>query len=429
MPSVTIALHRGQRAALATTKRIIALLAGSGGGKTTVGAIWLIREIKRFWNTPVDTQLYLVATPTSDLRHAALAALRPMLRALGDPAYGVEADGWAESEKTWHLKNGAQVVFRSADRPGALEARHYRAAWCDEWGQVTDAAHSAVLRRTAFFNGRVFISTTPYVSAGWTRELVDSARTDPDVFLLQFPSIWNPSYPVSPFMRALRVEPWWRFAMFHLGILTKPEGAALPNFDHATHVIDPFDVGYLVEQRRWDVDAGIDFGGAHPTAIAYGAEGATGLHIWREWVREEVSVYDIARELKAAKPRPRRLFYDPSALQLAIELQRQLSGTGITLIKAVNDQKVGVRTMYGRLQNRTLFFHRGRVPLIIAGVERLRWAPGKEKLVDEMDDESDALRYLVMGRARKGAKMPESAAKPAQRRVAHATAGIMRREF
>lgn len=440
-PRILVPVHEGQRRALASTRKITAVLAGSGGGKTTIGPIWLTRRIALHWDDPLEQQKYLVVAPTTDLLGLALTALSPYLKVLGDPTIGEDGDGHIlthrEHGHSWHLRNGAIVYFRSADRPGALEGRHYRAAWADEWGQVDEAAHSTLIRRLGFYNGDLLITTTPYVAEGWTAELVQAHRDgDEDIELVQFPSVLNPGYSLKEWRRLKATMPPWLFAMFFRGLLTRPEGAAYPNFDPAKHVEDWF-------QRPpglvgWDHYAGMDFGLAHPTAIVRGLLTPTGaLHIDREFVEEGVVESDIAHELQAMKVK--LAFADPSAAQV-IEgvrrhrcekcdgrtppIQTEPLGGG-----KLNDVTAGVAEVYGRLQSMALRLMRGRVPRTIAGIERLRWDKDRRSLVKRDDDEADALRYLCMGLARKRGRIHTTKRANAPRGARPATANLMQRPF
>jgi hypothetical protein len=415
---VPVRIHDGQRRALLSKARRTYLFAGSGGGKTTIGPHWLLPRIKKAMGWPLRTRNFLVAAPTTDLLFPAYAELAPWLRRLGDPRYGDGKDGFVRSTKTWHLKGGILIRFRSLDNPGSIEGVHYRAAWVDEGGQIDDKTHSTVLRRLAFHLGDLLVTTTPYVSEGWTLQVVQDFRrkADPEIEVIHFPSVMNPMYPRKEFERLMETEPWWRFAMFYLGLLSKPEGAAWPNFDEDVHVIEEFE-----PLPGWHVYMGLDFGSAHPTAIVWGAWSpeTNRLYIFREHVESGMSVSDVARVILTR--RPRLIFADPSAAQIINELRtvHRLPVTtgddlpsakiipGLAKIK-INDIKGGVAEVYGRLQQRRLLFLRGRCPKVVAGVERARWAEGtgKEQLVKKDDDEADALRYLAMGLSAFGRTRP-----------------------
>jgi hypothetical protein len=430
---VPVRIHDGQRMVLDSKKRRVYCFAGSGGGKTSIGPHWLLPRIKRASGWPIHTRNFLVGAPTSDLLFPAYAELAPWLRRLGDPRFGDARDGFVRSTKTWHLKGNILIRFRSLDRPGSIEGVHYRAAWIDEGGQIDDKTHSAVIRRIAFHLGDLLVTTTPYVSEGWTLAVVESFRRgdDPDIEVVHFPSVWNPMYPAKEFYRFMETEPWWRFAMFYLGLLSKPEGAAYPNFDERTHVIDPFDQ----PPTGWHVYAGIDFGGAHPTAIvwAWWSPATNRLYVFREWVEVDASITEVAEALLSK--RPRMIYADPSAAQIIKELKTKhrlpiSDGSDLPSKVRINDVKAGVAMVYGRLADRTLFFLRGRTPKTVAGLERLRWQEGKEALVKKDDDEADAVRYLVVGLSAYGrTKALPGSQTPTRRRDAPLTAGLLRKEW
>ena len=408
-PKAVVPVHAGQRRALLSKAKQTIVLAGSGGGKTTIGPVWLVQRIARHWDEPDAMQRYLVAAPTNDLLGPALASLRPYLELLGDRTKGDAGNGYTPSDKehghSWHLRNGAIVYFRSADRPGALEGRHYRAAWCDEWGQVDDDAHNTVIRRIAYYDGDLLITTTPYVAEGWTAAAVEAHRAgDPDIELIQYPSILNPAYPRREFERLRKTMPPWLFAMFYRGLLARPEGAVYPNFDPAIHVEDPFEPPAGVP--GWEQYAGIDFGLAHPTAIVRGLLTPSGaLHLNGEWVETDVVESDIAHALQAMSVR--MVFADPAAAQVTEGIRRHRCEACRGRTPAItteplgggkiNDVMAGDTEVYGRLASRTLRLMRGRVPRTIAGLERLRWDKERRGHVKRDDDEADATRYLCMG--------------------------------
>jgi len=59
MPKFTYELHPGQARAFDSEAQYVAMIAGTGGGKTWFGSIWLAREIKK--DVKAD---YLAVAPT-----------------------------------------------------------------------------------------------------------------------------------------------------------------------------------------------------------------------------------------------------------------------------------------------------------------------------------------------------------------------------
>jgi len=78
---VRLLLHKGQQQAWRSERRIVAVISGTQGGKTTFGPWWLWREITR--SGPGD---YIAATSTYDL--FALKML-PALREVFEDVLGI----------------------------------------------------------------------------------------------------------------------------------------------------------------------------------------------------------------------------------------------------------------------------------------------------------------------------------------------------
>lgn len=222
-----VVLHMGTAPAWELRCPVLVLSAGTGGGKTTFGPPWLYREIQEHQDEPVDTQKYLVLAPTYarflEPGGSTLDAFLTWFAPFGT---------YQSSRRIFTMRNGAQILFGTADKPTSIEGIHYRAIWADELGQYPLLAWETMRRRAAFYQGRILGTTTPY-NAGWyKREVWDpAAKGSTSIRVVNFASIANPSYPVAEFERARREMPRWRFEMFHLGIPRRPAGLVYQQFD------------------------------------------------------------------------------------------------------------------------------------------------------------------------------------------------------
>jgi len=122
-----------------------------------------------------------------------------------------------ELTKKLVITEGGRVIMGSADNPLSLEGAHVRAAWLDEAGQMDALVWDVVRRRTAFYQGRILITTTPYFWNWIKTEVYDKAVSgeDPDIELVTFDSKTNPYFPVEEFERLRATMPDWKFKMFY----------------------------------------------------------------------------------------------------------------------------------------------------------------------------------------------------------------------
>lgn len=219
-------LHPGQTKAWRCESRIILVLAGTQGGKTTFGPLWLHREIQRTANGHNDD--YIAATSSYDLFK--LKMLPEMKR------YFCDCLGWAYNagDKTIVSPDGARIILRSAQAEGGLESSTAKAAWLDEWGQdcVSVEAWEAVQRRLSINQGRVLFTTTPY-NLGWLKVQVYDRWVggDKDYAVIQFKSTDNPNFPMEEYNRAKRTLPYWKFEMFYNGVFTRPAGLIYTDYN------------------------------------------------------------------------------------------------------------------------------------------------------------------------------------------------------
>lgn len=116
-------LHPGQMAVMHSQARFVAMIAGTQGGKTSLGPLWLEREIRR--RGPGD---YLAVTATFPL------LMRKMLPEFLKYFQHTMRLGWySKSDKTFHFQNEeTRIMFGSASNPESLESATAKAAWLDE---------------------------------------------------------------------------------------------------------------------------------------------------------------------------------------------------------------------------------------------------------------------------------------------------------
>ena len=285
-------LHEGQQAAMNSRKRVVLVLAGTRGGKTSLGPLWLWREMRR--KGPGD---YLVAGPTHTLlQKAAVPELERVFgrilglgRVCGQPfEFRISSAG---EEKLWgrQQERPTRIIFGHADKSESLEAMTAKAVWLDEVGQKQFRLESweAVWRRTLTTEGRFLLTTTPY-NLGWLKvkvhdEWVKAKRNHPDFDVIQFDSTKNPAVPPEELERAKQTLPSWRYEMFYLGRFTRPAGVIYDNFSEVNHCLPKFTI-----EPHWPRYLGLDFGGINTVGIFFAKEPFTNrLYAYREYRPKE----------------------------------------------------------------------------------------------------------------------------------------------
>jgi Terminase large subunit, T4likevirus-type, N-terminal len=258
-------LHEGQTRAWNSDARIVAMLAGTQGGKTCFAPHWMYREI-----TMRGEGDYIAGTATF-----------PLLKLKMLPEYVLvicELLKWGTykaSDNVIISNDGkSRIIFFSATNPESIESATAKAAHLDEAGQkqFLQGTWEAVNRRLALSQGRILITTTLY-GLGWLKnDVYDAARAgDKNIEVVQFDSLANPAYPPEEYERARSTMPPWKFAMFQKGQFEQPAGLIYDSFQTSCY-IDRFPI-----PKNWLVYSGHDFGGANPAAMFYAQDPATGL--------------------------------------------------------------------------------------------------------------------------------------------------------
>ena len=236
--------HKGQARAWASKARIVAIVAGSQSGKTTFGPLWLQREIQER-----GAGSYLVAAPTDPLLQVKLIPAFKELFVdqaslgvfLGSPRphFIFTPDG---ERRLWGKEQAERTIvyFGYAAKPDSLESMTAKAAWLDEAGQPDFKVGSweAIQRRVAIHQGRILITTTPYVVGHWLKRRVFDRRFDPEesIDVVQFKSLWNPAFPRESWESAKRDMPRWKFRMMYAGEFARPAGQIYDVFDEVHEV-------------------------------------------------------------------------------------------------------------------------------------------------------------------------------------------------
>lgn len=368
--------HGGQWQAWTAPERFVALIAGSGGGKTSFGVAWLLREIT---GRPGE---YLAVSPTNSMLERVLAP-QIMLTAA---AYGAQH---FKGEPP-HIRLGDSIIhLLSADKPERAEGVHARGAWLDEAGQMSATMWEVARRRVAGHQGRILLTTTPY-DMGWLKTQVAdrAANGEPEYRVVTFPSTANPAYPRDEFERARRELSPERFAMFYLGEFRRASGLVYPDWSPARMTVDA--APGLVRSV-----GGLDLGWHNPTAGLLLGEDADGaVYVTAEHYAAEATLADHAAALKQRGSV--RWYADPSAAQSIEELRK----LGVWIAPAENDVVAGIDAVTRLIRTDRLRVVRGAAPNLLREFESYVWEQKDGVPLDKprkADDHAmDALRYGIM---------------------------------
>jgi len=388
----TFRLHAGQWDVLNHPARFKLACAGTGGGKTVLGPLWAMREIKaardRLNGKP---QTGFVVAPTYPvLARATAPTFVDLLR-------GTDLEGrHVPSDNLYYLPhNLGSVWLLGADRPGGLEGGQIDWAWIDEAAQCKREVWFAIRRRTGLKQSPILLTTTPY-GMNWVYHIFYKRflSGDPDFYVRQWPSIENPSYSRAEYDSAKAAMSPQRAAMMYDGEFMRMAGLVYPDLADCVlpEHIDPAQYG---EAQKV---GGIDWGWQNQfcalgAVLFVNEDGEDVLYVHYERYKRETGLAEHAEAL----PENHVWWCDPSLPSNANEVRR----AGHTVRKADNSIMLGVDAVSARIYTRRLVIS-PHCRALLAEAELYRY-PEKddelvgEKPIDENNHALDALRYLVMG--------------------------------
>jgi hypothetical protein len=256
--------------ALNAQSRIIALVGGTGAGKTWFAPHWIYHRMRQ------KPGSRFMAVGMQYERHV----INLMQKQLTDFFDEVgEQYKLVIGKRLTLLSNGCEILFGSAQNPDSLEGPHFDGGiWMDEAGLMSRLAYDVLTRRTGAHSVPMLITTIPYVF-GWLKtDVYDMAmKGDPDITWIPCRSIDNPNYSVREIERRKATMRPEKFATYYLGEWSKPFGAIYPEPDDSDLTIAPFHV-----PEHWPAFAGHDYGIAAPTTGIWArwdehGEGPTGI--------------------------------------------------------------------------------------------------------------------------------------------------------
>ena len=358
--------------------RFTAFIGGIGSGKSYAGAV------KAMLYSRAAGSLGLVIAPSYPmLRDATLRTFKQVAGAAVSETHA--------SEMRLTLRNGSEVLFRSADQPDRLRGPNISWAWIDEASLCGAETWDITIGRLRADGkaGHCWITTTPK-----GRNWVYKKQTQMAVF--RSTTAGNP-YLSREFVESLHAAYEGKFAQQELlGEFVGFDGLVYEEFDRGRNV-------KAFPARSWArVFGGLDEGYTNPAVILIVGQDRDGrLHVMHEFYQRRQLQADVVIEAKRLmrEYQVSEFVADPSAAGLIADMRR----AGIPTVPANNAVMVGIQAVKARLPAAGDGLSRLTVDPscvnLLGEFEGYVWRGGKDGLRDEPeksnDHAMDGLRYVV----------------------------------
>lgn len=189
------------------TARFMFASGGINSGKTTLGFIWLIEEIKKH-DGKGD---YLVIAPNNNSISVLLQHYRIKKLFTDKLPYSGK---WIKTNPRYQLESGGTVYFRSAKtdftniKPNAI--------YLDECGMM-HKEHLIKVKKIMGNETRMLIGSSPYISCDWIDEFIEQSKTNSEYFHKSISSVMNPTTNKDFVEEEKRQLESWEFKARYLG--------------------------------------------------------------------------------------------------------------------------------------------------------------------------------------------------------------------
>lgn len=387
-------LHREQKAIIHSDVRFTAGIAGTGGGKTVCGPLWIMRQILKIREKkgPHYKINGMVIAPTYKVLS------RATVPTLIDTFKGTQLEGvYKETKNVYELPNKSGKIWcQGADNPGGLEGGQFDWVWIDEGGQLKLSAWIALQGRTGAKEAPILITTTPYGKNWLFHEFFKRFEAgDKNYFVRQWASILNPTYPVEEYNRARGSMSAEKAAMRYDGIFMQMEGLVYPEF--YTTAVEVELEKLLIKSGR--LYGGIDFGWNEPFAALAGfLDEDDILWVFYERYLSETPIEKHAEMIpKFADKRIK--WYADRMPEFILKLRKG----GHKVVPAFKAIEAGIDALNARILTGRLKVLKNRCPAVFAEAESYAY-PEKDEITignlpekNQADHALDALRYMVAG--------------------------------
>ena len=378
MSSARIELYGEQWRFVNSQDRFSLFVGGIGSGKSYAGAVKALLAAGR------AKTIGLVVAPTYAMLRD--ATLRTFQAVAGDALLEFH-----RSEMRGTLRNGSEILFRSADMPDRLRGPNIHWMWIDEAALCASQTWEIGIGRLRADGGAgpAWLTTTPK-----GRNWVYAQLANVTVF--RATTAENP-YLDREFVRSLEAIYSGPFARQELaGEFVSFEGLVYEEFDRGVHVRE------MPVQPGWRYVAGVDEGYTNPAVIlVVGFDGDDRAHVAEEFYRRRALQGDVVAEAQRLRDvyQITMFFVDPSAAGLIAEMR----AAGLPVAPADHRVMDGIQRVKARLP----LAGDGRPRLTVAAgcvntlaeFESYVWREGRAGMRDEPekanDHAMDALRYVM----------------------------------
>lgn len=372
-------------------RKIIAVVGGTGSGKTWFAPKWVHKKLL----AKPDVRGIGVGTGyNTHVVRVMWYEIEKYLREVGEPYVPNKRD-----QTITLRKNGSQLMFGSAENPLSLEGPHIEFAWMDEAGMMPRIAWDVVQRRTAHKSGQILITTIPYFD-GWLRGDVYDAwlAGDSSIEWIQCKTSDNKTYPPEEIERFRRTWSPAKFKRFFEGDWSTVDGLIWPDPSDADCVVDPFNV-----PDEWPAFSAHDFGMNAPTTGVWGRLSPDDvLYIVADYEHTGETIdYHVEQWRQSGLTSVDCAWGDPANPEVWL----RATELGYPVLKANNSVLAGLDAVYARFVTGRLKIWRN-CKTLIDHRRTYRWETAPKDDTIRMDRPKkpqpaehvcDALRYLTMG--------------------------------
>jgi hypothetical protein len=284
--------------------------AGTGGGKTCIAPLWLVKQFDKHEGKSTPRARYLVVSPTYKIFKQSR-----MLDALIETLDGTKYQGrYNKTENIYYLGTGGEVFFRSADTPDALEGGQYKALVIDEAAKLSYDAWVKASARVGAEQGPILGITTPDLNNWIYNEIYQLCDGDVQTFkdggvirkskdgtitVVQWKSTLNPTYSKDELERQRKILPDAVFKRRYMGEFAKLEGLVYETFADSIITTSDQKPPKQLPSPVVRVGISIDWGWNDPLAILVGCDCQDGkVYIVEEVYGSKIDIDLIRNELQ-----------------------------------------------------------------------------------------------------------------------------------
>lgn len=356
-------------------RKILALLGGTGCGKSYYAPIWLYTKMME--NPGYE---WIVSAPTIPMMK------RTVVKYIKRFCIQNGMDhGFHKGDMIFDWGPLGIIHCISALNADRMEGVHAKGIVGDECGKFGKEWYDTAVQRIALLQGQLLLVSTPY-SMNWLySDVYQKARMGDDQICMTNPtSVDNPHYPLESFLDAKKRLPSWKFKMRFLGKFTKPAGLIYPRYTLCKRFEIP---------KSWFRVRSLDFGFNDPSASLSFAQSphTKRWYCYRELKRSGMDYNELAKKMKEERS---YIYADPSEKQGI----QTLMNRGINILKAENAVKEGLIETYTALNMEQVVIFDDLL-LLIDELMAYQWKMNRQEQILDIpeagnDHLMDCLRYF-----------------------------------